>query len=165
MSFKVESAKTSQTKPLIIESPWTSSTSQSFTATGHTYSEVHKDQISYSTLPETLTATGNINLSGKTLSDIYKNAYVISPDGKINHIDLKTTATTMNYFGSVVIPKGSDYSFTYPATTNGTYIVEINGKDGLAVINMPVYVNNGLPLIPDFFDLENAAWFGHQAHL
>lgn len=35
----------------------------------------------------------------------------------------------------------------------GTYILEINNKFGMAVVNRPIYVGPGFPLIPDFRDL------------
>lgn len=156
VSYKIESANTTQTKPLKIDTSWVSGTTQSFTATEHTFSEIQKDLITYNSLPETMNATGNISFSGKTFADIYKKAAVIRPDGKVDTVDLQTTSTTGKYLGHDIIFKEGNYTFSYPVTTKGRYIIEINGTDGLATLNTPVYVNNGVPLIPDFFDLENA---------
>ena len=35
----------------------------------------------------------------------------------------------------------------------GTHIIEINAATGLALINRPIYVGNGMPLLPDHEDL------------
>lgn len=35
----------------------------------------------------------------------------------------------------------------------GVYIVEINNQGGQAIINMPIYVGDIYPLLPDFMDL------------
>jgi len=156
VSWTVQSAKTSQTEPLTIDTPWITSSAQSFTATTHTYSEVHPDLISYTSLPETLTAPGTITISGKTLSDIEKDAEIIRPDGKVDTVTLQTSSATSNYYGTEIIPNGGDYRLNYLTPTNGTYFVEINGDNGIAVINTPIYVNNGIPFVPDYFDLENS---------
>ncbi len=156
INYKIESAKAAQTRPLTIDSPWVSSTSQTFSATEHTFSEIHDDLITYNALPETKTGPGTISFSGKTSSDIYQEAKVIKPDGKVDTVTLKTGTKTLIINGTPVIPKGGDYSFSYNAQTSGRYIIEINGTDGLATLNTPVYVGNGIPLLPDFFDLENA---------
>lgn len=157
ISYKIESAKASQVKPLSIDTPWVSGSSQTFTATEHTFSEIHKDQITYGTLPETMSSPGNIALSGKVLTNVAKEASVIRPDGKVDTVTLQTSSPTLNILGMTVISSGGNYSFSYNAATTGRYIVEINGEDGLAVINSPVYIGIGIPLIPDFFDLENAS--------
>ncbi len=156
MSFKIESASAAQTTPLKIDTPWVSSASQSFIATQHTYSEVHKDQITYNTLPETLNGPGTIAFSGKTLTDIFQQAEVIRPDGKVDTLTLQTSSPTSTFEESTTILNGGNYSFNYNAPTDGLYILEINGKDGLATLNTPVYVGIGVPLIPDFFDLVGA---------
>jgi len=35
----------------------------------------------------------------------------------------------------------------------GPYIIEINAVTGLAIINRPIYVGKGFPLLPDNHDL------------
>lgn len=157
ISYKIESAKASQVKPLVIDTPWVSGSSQTFTATEHTFSEIHKDQITYGTLPEMMSSPGNIVLSGKVLTNVTKEAFVIRPDGKVDTVDMQTSSPTLNKLGTIVISSGGNYSFNYHAASTGRYIVEINGEDGLAAINTPVYVGIGIPLIPDFFDFENAS--------
>ncbi len=49
---------------------------------------------------------------------------------------------------------GSRLSFTIPTPDAGTYIFEINDTLGSAALNAPVYVGNGIPLLPDFFELN-----------
>lgn len=156
ISYRIDSAKAAQIKPLAIDTPWVSGQTKTFTATQHTFSELHNDLITYNALPEIMSGPGDITISGKTSSEIFKEAAVIRPDGQVDTVDLQTNASTYDYFGSPIIPSGNNYTFTYHAPANGMYIVEINGKNGLAVINTPVYVGIGTPLIPDFFDLEDS---------
>lgn len=37
---------------------------------------------------------------------------------------------------------------------SGVYIIEVNGANGDAILNVPVYVGDIYPLIPDFMDLN-----------
>ena len=39
------------------------------------------------------------------------------------------------------------------------YIIEINNKEGIATLNHPIYVGNAIPVIPDFFDLNQRTIF------
>lgn len=36
----------------------------------------------------------------------------------------------------------------------GIHIIEINYLNGAAIINRPIYVGNGFPLLPDYKDLR-----------
>ena len=36
----------------------------------------------------------------------------------------------------------------------GIYIIEVNYLSGAAIINRPIYVGNGFPLLPDYKDLR-----------
>lgn len=40
------------------------------------------------------------------------------------------------------------------AVKEGVYIIEINHSKGYALINMPVYVGESYPLLPDYHDLS-----------
>jgi len=156
ISLQIASAKTSQVMPLTIDTAWTESSSTTFIATTHDFSDVRANLITDTILPEIMSTPGTITISGKALTDIFEEANIIRPDGKIDSLNLTTSASTSTYLDENVIPAGSDYSFNYTATGIGTYILEINGKDGQAVINTPVYIQNGVPLLPDFFDLESS---------
>jgi uncharacterized protein YkwD len=156
MTYTVLSAKAAQTEPLQIDTPWASSSPQSFTAIQHTFSEVHNDQITYNILPETMYSPGIVSFTGKVLTDTFKQAAVIRPDGKVDNVDLQTSSPTSTYEDETTILKGGNYTFTYSAKATGTYILEINSDEGLATLNTPVFIGNGIPLTPDFFDLENS---------
>lgn len=156
VNFQIKTAKSSQTKPLSIDTPWATGANSNFTTTTHTFSETHNDQITYNTLPETLNTTGVITLSGTAKTDIFQEAAVTKPNGLVEIVSLTTNQPTTDYYGSKVIASGNNYTFNYNATQAGTYIVEINGENGAAVINTPVYIQEGIPFIPDFFDLINS---------
>jgi hypothetical protein len=42
-------------------------------------------------------------------------------------------------------------------TDVGVYILEVNNAGGEAILNIPIYVGDIYPLLPDFVDLAPAA--------
>lgn len=152
--YRFEGAETNGSGPLQFDSGWNTGTTESFTAVAHTFSAIVPEQISVSTLPEYFSKIGPIKFSGNTATDIYAEAVVTKPDGGTENVNLKSSKPFGDYLGSQTIASGNDYSFYYSPSKTGTYLVEINGKNGEAVINTPVYIGNGIPLIPDFFDLN-----------
>lgn len=152
--YRVEGAKLSSILPLEISSNWTESDEKSFSATEH-FSIRNIDGITVNNFPETLGNIQNISFSGTTQSTLYDTAYIIMPDGSLDSSTLTTTGSKSTYGGSETIPIGNDFRFVYTPKTSGAYIIEINNTDGTAILNAPVYVAIGIPLIPDFFDLNN----------
>jgi uncharacterized protein YkwD len=152
--YRFEGAETNTGGPLEFDSGWNTGTTENFSAVTHTFSQIVPDLISLSTLPEYASKIEPINFSGNTSTDIYAEAIVTKPDGDTENVSLKSSKPFGDYLGSPKISTGNDYSFYYNPSASGTYIIEINGTNGEAVINTPVYIANGIPLIPDFFDLN-----------
>lgn len=151
--FQVQAAKGSGTASLSIDSAWATTDPIAFDAIQHHFADTNPANITYNLLPETFNTPGVITMNGKALTDIFKDAAVIRPDGVIETVELTSTKTSPMYYGAEIIASGNDYTFTYTTKQTGTYFIELNDKNGLAVINIPVYVQTGIPFVPDFFDL------------
>lgn len=150
----LQTANYSSTKPLVLTSDWSPSSQINFTATTHHQSIVEKTDITYSTLPELYNQRQAITFSGTAKTDILVKAAVIKPDGFVDFFNLTSPQAFGEYYGSNSIPSGNQYTFSYTPPTDGTYIIEINNTGGSAVLNTSVYIKNGIPLVPDFFDLH-----------
>ncbi len=90
--------------------------------------------------------SGKIVLTGIANTTLNSSLYLINPDG---------TVTEFKY-ESKELNQGSKFNYSLSLPENGTYIVELNNDQGIAVINHPVYRTNYFPLIPDYFDLNSA---------
>ncbi len=156
-SLSASSADTESTYPLIIKNNWSEKTVTSFNATTHQYSELNTGLISVNSLPETLDSISPIRFDGTAKTDIVAQAAIIKPDGFVDIVDITSPQPFALFYGTDYLPSGNTFSFSYTPDTAGTYAVEINSTNGSAVLNYPVYVANGIPLIPNFFDLYKGA--------
>ena len=152
--FKVEGTKLESGKPLKILNQWTAGVTAKFNAIQHHFSEFQKDKINISSLPETYTDRQIFHFTGLVKTDIFNEAVVTRPDGQVDAIKLSSSKPFGSYYGSQTIPVSNDFSFSYKPELPGTYFIEINNSNGEAVLNHPVYPSTDIPLLPDFFDLN-----------
>lgn len=151
--LSASSADTESTYPLMIKNNWSEKSVTSFNAVNHQYRQIDTALISIASLPEILDTISSIRFGGTTKTDILTKAAIIKPDGFVDMVDISSSAPFAKYYGTDYLPSGNTFNFSYTPETAGTYAIEINGTDGSAVLNYPVYVTNGIPLIPNFFDL------------
>ena len=52
--------------------------------------------------------------------------------------------------GPDILRPGTIINLELDLDEEGAYILEINHKGGHAVVNRPIYVQKGLPIVPDF---------------
>jgi len=147
----IEAARLSGITDLKISSNFIKSSVRNFIAIEHTFSDISKNDIQ-ATPPDTLAIPSVISFSGKTNTDIEQTAYVIRPNGFVDTLDLSTNSPKGMYYNKSIIKSGGDYAFSYTPSGKGRYIVEISNKEGLPIVNHPVYIGSGIPLIPDYFD-------------
>jgi len=152
--LQIDGAQMSEDKPLTLTSNWSHSETMAFTSTGHQFSTVEDTDVSVTEMPEFMTTIAPIVIKGTTQKDLYQEAIITKPDGFVVSNNLTSSKPTETYFGSHILAAGSDFTFKYTPATAGTYIIELNSKDGSAVINTPIYVKTGIPLLPDYFDLH-----------
>jgi len=107
----------------------------------------------------------NSAIVGNTIKAVFKpkvpvrsKAAVILPTGKVKEIILSGTNVTpvKNAVGIEVFPSsGETLTASYTEQTTGVHFLEINNAEGLAVINVPVYIKNQFPLLPNIRDLSD----------
>ncbi|MFC1810312.1 S-layer homology domain-containing protein [Patescibacteria group bacterium] len=165
VKWRVYGAKASSLEPLELETKWNQSSDYSFEAVTHHYQLSIDESISYTNIPELLPSKQTISVSGTTQENIFTDGAVITPNGLIDHFTINTTAALLQYYGNDVISAGSIFSFAYNPVSNGVYILEINNQSGSAVLNIPVYIGDIIPLIPDFFDLQDPFEEIHELNL
>lgn len=153
VNYYLETANISSESPLTVTSGFESSATKSFTATEHTFDSILANKISAGP-PDLLSSISKISFNGQVKTDSQYKAYVIKPDGFVENVNLSTTSQTITYFGNTTLTGGSDFQFNYTPTKKGRYIIEINDKEGLPILNHPIYIGGIIPLIPDFFDLN-----------
>ncbi|MFC1600355.1 S-layer homology domain-containing protein [Patescibacteria group bacterium] len=153
--FRVFGARTSSLEPVVLENHWSQSNEKCFDAVTHNFKLSLDDSISYTSIPELISANKTISVSGRTDTNIFAEGAVITPSGSVDKFIMSSTDELGSYFGNDIIEAGSKFSFSYKPTSTGTYILEINDQGGSAVLNIPVYVGDIIPIIPDFFDLQD----------
>lgn len=153
--FKVFGAKATSLEPVVLESKWSQSNEKCFDAVTHNFRLSLDDSINYSSIPEVLPSNKAISVSGSTSINIFADGAVITPSGIVDEFIINTTAELASYFGNDIIQAGSTFNFSYKPASTGTYILEVNDQGGSAVLNIPVYIGDIIPLIPDFFDLQD----------
>ncbi len=158
VSYKFELAKIKTETPLAISSAFVSGENKVFTPTKHFFSAMEKSQITAEP-PESLSSLQAISFSGTAKTDLQKTAYVIKPNGFVEELELESSGSTYNYIGQTILKSGSTISYTYTPPESGTYIIEISNKEGIPVINHPVYIGSKIPLLPDFFDSKTRTLF------
>lgn len=117
---------------------------QNMTLTIQDFRKIEKADVEVTRLPEILQSPGKFSFTGKAKKPIAKKAAVTLPNGQVEEIALGTND----------IAEGTSFSVEKDFLTKGTYIFEVNNPQGSAVINVPIYVGTAIPLIPDFFALN-----------
>jgi uncharacterized protein YkwD len=153
IKYTTSVAKLDSEAPLSITSAFSEPTTDSINAVEHSFIEENVAEV-VATIPDNLSSAKNFSFTGTTKADIKKEALIIRPDGAVDPINLSTSGQTYTYFGQDLIRNGSTFSFDYTPQSNGRYVIEINNKNSEPSINHPLYVGSIIPLIPDFFDLN-----------
>jgi uncharacterized protein YkwD len=125
-------------------SGWFGSSISTLQLAQHHFSEFDQAKISLTNLP-TLRVP-HITLTGTALVDLESEAYLITPHGQVETISILEN--------SEKISAGTSFSLNLQLPEVGTYILEINGTNGIAVLNHPLYLPGQFPLLPDFADLR-----------
>ncbi|MFA6305182.1 MAG: S-layer homology domain-containing protein [Candidatus Gracilibacteria bacterium] len=143
ISYSLESAKISSSSPLIISSEFSKSNTETFIPTLHEFSFI--DENATASPPEKMASPSQISFTVTTSTEIDLEGYVTKPDGFVEEINLSKNNNT--------------YAYSYTPKSSGTYIVEVNNSEGIAVVNHPVYIGNEIPILPNFFDTNKREYF------
>lgn len=164
IEYSYSIAKVSSQSPLTVDSAFSTISSQSFNAVEHSFVGDDTSEIQIS-IPDRMDSPKKINLSGIAKTDIKSEALIITPNGNVDQLELITTGQTYDYFSQTLIKSDSSFSLDFTPTTTGRYIIELNNKNSEPSINHPVYVGNIIPLIPDFFDLNERKYYKDSFNL
>jgi hypothetical protein len=91
-----------------------------------------------------------IVLDMKIRDNFEKNAYIRRPDGLVEKVPFAILKTKMYTVAGQVEELGvpGNCVLEYTPRLEGTYLIEINDEKGFALMNIPFYCGNALPLIP-----------------
>jgi len=156
-TVSVKTAEISRENPLLISSEFSSQVYKKFMPTDHQFSKIEVKDI-YVSMPEKLSSVKKISISGRTINEVEKTAYVIKPDGSVEKVEL-TSPKIITVSDTELVDKNSTFNYSYSPAKKGTYIIEINDKNSIPVVNSPIYIGSGIPLIPDFFDINERSIF------
>ncbi len=126
---------------------WLGSSILTLNLSQHHFSTFDEERLVLPSLP--VYRGPRISFTGTAKSDIEPDVYLINPRGRVEAISILENAEK--------IPAGSPFVLNLQLPEIGTYILEINATDGIAVLNHPLYLPNEFPLIPDFADLREAS--------
>lgn len=138
---------------------WSPATYAPFTASLHHEYKVNPEEVELVSLTKNVILKETIRAVFKAKVPVRSKAAVILPNGKVEEIPV-TSATQVpknNAFGQEVFPTSSDtLTASFTAKETSPHFLEVNNAEGLAVINVPIYVRNQYPLIPTPRDLSDA---------
>ncbi len=136
---------------------WGPAIQKSFLADQHYKYNVNSNEVTLSSLSKNSISGDTIQASFKAKTSIRAKAAVILPTGKVAEIELQSSsAPSANQFDVDVFPSSSNtITASYKAVTTGVHFLEINNAEGLATINVPIYIRNQFPLLPSPRDLSD----------
>jgi rare lipoprotein A len=137
---------------------WSPAGQTDFIATNHYEYILNKDEVELVSLTQDAILQDPIKVVFKAKVPIRSKAAVILPNGKVQEIPVTSTTQTAktNAFGQEVFPVSDDpLTAGLVAQETALYFLEVNNDEGLAVINVPIYVRNQFPLIPTARDLSD----------
>ena len=142
---KIYEAKSSTGSAAGRNSEFSAPTTLDFTAIRRDF-DSSNSALSLSPLPWIVRPGATIILQGVSRSPLRNKVYLQSPTLSFDKPELQTGLPADLF--------AANQAFRLPITLKeeGTYILEVNHKDGYALLNRPIYVYNDgvLPLIPDF---------------
>lgn len=128
------------TLPKNLSGSWKNISNTTAQITYHGFRTFEKEKVSViNEIPYTPTSLSTITLKGKTSTPIEKETYVTTPQGQTEKV--------------VITKLGTSFTFKYTPKTSGRYIIELNDTNGSALVNIPIYINSGIPLVPDYVDI------------
>ena len=119
---------------------------QKIKLTKHHYRDIDTDSVEVKKLDEYFSTITRFTFNGVAKIPLSSRAAVTLPSGLVTDINFQENN----------IKAGENFEVPFDLRESGTYIFEVNDTEGKAVINVPIYVNAGLPLIPDYFDLNES---------
>ncbi|MBI5421754.1 septal ring lytic transglycosylase RlpA family protein [Candidatus Peregrinibacteria bacterium] len=138
---------------------WSPATTTPFIATNHYEHTVNADEVELTSLTQNAILKETIQAIFKAKVPIRSKAAVILPNGTVEELPVTSATQTAkkNAFGIESFPASTDpLTVSYTVKETALHILEVNNVEGLAIINVPIYIRNQFPLIPNPRDLQTA---------
>lgn len=137
---------------------WSKPSSLPFIASTHEEYIISEDEIDLVSLTSNTIAKETIKVLFRPKTDVRVNAAVILPSGTVKEIALtsSTLQSQQSSLGFEVFPRStSRLTAEYKTEKTGVHFLEVNNAEGLAVINVPIYIRNQYPLLPNPRDVSD----------
>ncbi|MBU1017457.1 septal ring lytic transglycosylase RlpA family protein [Patescibacteria group bacterium] len=137
---------------------WSVAAEKTFLASNHYEYQLNGNEIDLISLTENSILKNDIQAVFKPKVDLRSKAAVILPSGKVYEIELASASVTPheNAMGVDVFSSGNtSLTARYTTEKTGIHFMEINNAEGLAVLNVPIYIRNQFPLLPSPRDLSS----------
>lgn len=136
----IRGAESSSNSSIHLKTPFSGMDSFTTIAIEH-FPVIQNEKLSFPSLPQSVDPNGTIIIKGvSSIEDEPTTATALFPDGEIKEIEFQKN--------------GKNFSVSLPTNQIGTHVVEVSGKDGIALAILPVYSKGFIPILPDFFDLH-----------
>ena len=93
----------------------------------------------------------NIPIKGSINTPIIFNLEFNQTDNIDSNIIIQTPSKQFEKYTFNISP---NTTFSFTPKEKGTYIVEINNIEGMAILNHPIYIDTNLPILPNYKDLK-----------
>lgn len=146
---------------------WFNLATQKLRITYHGYRDIQTDSITLpQRAPSVKTNFSPLLIQGTVKSTIDADAYLTLPNGTTKIVRIESPNVQTQDHTNPTIPANSPIKLSYTPQASGRYVIEINRTTGAAIVNIPVYVATGAPLIPDYQDLlEELTPVAHTTNL
>ena len=137
---------------------WSPASEKSFMACTHYEYYVNEGEVGLTSLTEDAILKSTIKAVFKPKVDIRVGAAVILPSGKVEKIQVTSSSGTSqeNAFDTEVFQSSSSsLTASFSTLSTGIHFLEVNNAEGLAAINVPIYIRSQYPLLPSPRDLSN----------
>ncbi|KKU80167.1 MAG: hypothetical protein UY05_C0012G0005 [Candidatus Peregrinibacteria bacterium GW2011_GWA2_47_7] len=146
----VETSQSASPLNINLSTAWKRSHEKKVKALTHSYRTIEDKKIEITSLPEVAHPNKKIQFKARTLAAAGGEAYITFPDGTVKKVPLLGDSKE-----DIPLNTAIDFSYTLPEA--GIYIFEVNEPTGGAIVNVPIYADEGVPIIPDYFDLNDPA--------
>ncbi len=139
---------------------WSPAAISQFLATQHYEYIVNPNEVELQSLTKNAILQETIKAVFKAKVPVRSKAAVILPNGKVEEVPVTSATQTSkkNAFDQDVFPASADpLTVSYTVKETALHFLEVNNAEGLAVINVPIYVRNQFPLIPTPRDLSDGS--------
>jgi len=142
---------------------WSISNTKKSQIVKHHFSEIDLEVLEVFDLPNTYFFWWKIDFSWRIKDEVRTRADIILPDNNVESVDLISENQKIKNSNWVEIyPKLSRFDFSYKPKNHWTYILEINHVSWAAWINIPVYEEWFMPIIPDFNDIWSLSYSNNK---